>query len=265
MSHDFPQLHWSADRLVLNGWTFRLEHTRSDDWDGGEHFRFFKLKGLVDQFIALFEARPDFRPKNILDLGTFDGGSAAFWYELFRPAKLISLDIRDGETTDYFRRYVESRGAEEKCKILWRIDQSDKRRLREIASTEFDGPIDLVIDDASHFYRPSRASFEALFPLVAPRGLYIIEDCAWGHWADFAPPDPAWSREVPLTRFVVELIEAVGTSRAMVEEVIVKQGLAAVERGVGDSSAAKEFDLDAIIYRRPRRATWLSRLSGGKR
>ena len=37
-------------------------------------------------------------------------------------------------------------------------------------------PLDLVIDDASHLYGPTMASFEVLFPRLRPGGLYVIED-----------------------------------------------------------------------------------------
>ena len=37
-------------------------------------------------------------------------------------------------------------------------------------------PLDLVLDDASHALDPTRASFEVLFPRLAPGGLYAIED-----------------------------------------------------------------------------------------
>ena len=38
-----------------------------------------------------------------------------------------------------------------------------------------------MIDDASHLYEPSLASFETLFPLLRPGGTYIIEDWKWEH------------------------------------------------------------------------------------
>jgi hypothetical protein len=40
------------------------------------------------------------------------------------------------------------------------VDQANARRLAEIAGEAFGGqPIDLVMDDCSHRYQPSRASF----------------------------------------------------------------------------------------------------------
>jgi hypothetical protein len=70
---------------------------------------------------------------------------------------------------------VKSRNFDGRIKTYWKTDQADKTRLRTIVETEFDGPLDLLIDDASHLYRQTRASFEALFPLLVPGGLSIIE------------------------------------------------------------------------------------------
>jgi hypothetical protein len=36
--------------------------------------------------------------------------------------------------------------------------------------------LDLVIDDASHLLGPTRSSFNVLFPLLRPGGVYVIED-----------------------------------------------------------------------------------------
>ncbi len=78
----------------------------------------------------------------------------------------------------------------ERLKPFWAVDQQDSARLREIWQTEFRAPLDLVIDDASHLYGPTKTSFETLFPLLRPGGLYIIEDWAWGHWKEFLAPEP---------------------------------------------------------------------------
>jgi len=73
----FNHLVWLPDRMVLDELVFRLEHTRSDEWDGGEHFRFYKTKELVDQYEAFFSRRPVVGPR-LLELGIFDGGSTVF-------------------------------------------------------------------------------------------------------------------------------------------------------------------------------------------
>jgi hypothetical protein len=98
---------------------------------------------------------------------------------------------------------------------------------------EFDRPLDLVIDDASHLYEATKASFEILFPLIEPGGLYIIEDWAWAHWREFKSPTHPWASEVPLTTLVCQLVEVAGSSPAAVGNVTVYEGFTVIERGPG--------------------------------
>ena len=247
----FNQLVWLPDRMVLDKLVFRLEHFRSDEWDGGEHFRFYKIKELVDQYEAFFSRRADCRPARLLELGIFDGGSTVFWYELLRPRKHVAVDIQEQTDIPYFRRYVKSRGLQRRIKTCWGIDQADKARLRAVVGTELDGRLDMVIDDASHLYGPTRASFEALFPLCVPGGLYIIEDWAWDHWPQFSAASHPWADEERLTRLVIELIEATGTSRQLISNIAVYQGFVVIERGPQSLENPAAFDLDDHIVRRP--------------
>jgi len=66
---------WGAEQQVL-----RLQHFKNDNtWDLGEnHFVFFKVQELVDRYRAFFARRPAFRPRNVLELGIWDGDSAVF-------------------------------------------------------------------------------------------------------------------------------------------------------------------------------------------
>ncbi len=241
----FEGLEWHDDRMLLNGWIYRIEHHRRDDWEGGDHFRFFKIKGLVDAYEAFFRTHP-LQPRNVLELGMWDGGSLAFWSEIFSPERLVGVDIEQREDSTYFRRYLEERGLRSRISTYWNTDQADGAALRTIVSRELDGPLDLVFDDASHLYGPTRASFEALFPLLKPGGLYIIEDWAWRHWEAFSPPRE-WSNHEPPTRLAFELTEAVGTGRGLLQSLSVHQGFLVIERGPLPHSGP--LRLDDLIFR----------------
>lgn len=247
----FDRSRWFADRMLLDDLVFRLEHYRSGTWDGGDHFRFYKIKELVDQYAVHFRRHPGYQPKRILELGIFDGGSVAFWHELFRPEKHVAVDLIDRKDSPYFQRYLASRDLSGRIATFWNTNQADQRRLRSIIASEFDGPIDLVIDDASHLYSPTLATFEAVFPLMSPGGIYIIEDWAWGHWPEFAGPDHAWARETPPTRLVVQLIEAAGTSSELIASIDVCRGFVAVERGPQVVADPESFTLEGGVFRRP--------------
>jgi len=243
----FEAAQWQPDRMLLNGWVYRIEHTRKDDWDPAQdHFRFYKLRPLVDAYERFF-SRYGGRFERVLELGLWDGGSLAFWFDALRPRKMVGVDIEARSDSAYFRRFVDEQKLHERVSTHWRTDQADGAALRRIVAREFDGPLDLVFDDASHLYAPTKSSFETLFPLLRPGGLYIIEDWAWKHWAAFALPRQ-WSPNANPTRLVVELAEAAGTDADVVAALHVHQGFVAVERGA--RALASPFRLDEHIHRR---------------
>lgn len=249
LQNPFDRLIWKSDDcMLLNDLVFRVMHHNTGPWAGGEHFIFYKIKELLDQYGHYFKRCPDFRPINLLELGIFDGGSIAFWHELFNPVKHVALDLMEAGDGPYFRKYVNSRGLEEHIRTYWKTDQADKARLFEIVAAEFSSPLELVIDDASHIYEPTLASFEALFPLMAPGGLYIIEDWAWGHWREGLSSD--WDEVRPLTPLAVQLIEATGTWTRLIADIAVYQGFIVVERGSEVIQEPRQFRLEDYIYRR---------------
>jgi hypothetical protein len=249
----FEQLIWRDDRMLLGDLVFRLQHTKSDAWELGDQcFIFYKIKPLVDQYERFWSARPDFLPHHVFELGMWDGGSVAFWFELFQPRKHVGLDFAQRGDSPYFRRYVASRGLDQRIATCWGVDQADAARIQAIVRKEFDGPLDLILDDASHMYGPTKASFETLFPLLRPGGLYIIEDWAWAHWKEFQTPNHPWAAEPALTRLIFELIAAAGSSAEVIASLEVFQGFVAIERGALQLPEHEQFKLERFISNRPR-------------
>ncbi|MCB0164753.1 MAG: class I SAM-dependent methyltransferase [Anaerolineae bacterium] len=251
----FKRLIWKQDRVLLDDLVFRLQHYKSDNWElGDECFIFFKIKHLIDQYAHFWGTRNDFKPKNILELGMFDGGSVAFWFEYFKPEKHVGVDIQQKQDSSYFRKYIQNKALQDRISTFWSTNQGDSKRLRQIVNQEFSGPLDLVIDDASHMYDLTRQSFLTLFPLLRPGGLYVIEDWAWGHWQEFIKPDHPWSQKTPLTQLIIELVEATGstqgnwTEQAVVSNLAVYQGFVVVEKGKRDL-AETDFELEDYINR----------------
>jgi hypothetical protein len=245
----FEQLDWQPDRLLLDGLVFRLQQVDSPNWELGEEcFRFYKLKSLVDEY-ARFWRHTDFRPRSILELGMWDGGSVAFWNLCFSPEMHVGADIQDRDDSEYFRRFVESRDASDRVKTHWRVDQADSMTMRSIVDGDMGGSLDLVLDDASHRYAATKASFETIFPRLRPGGLYIIEDWAWGHWRAFQSPDHALAKEQSLTDLVRELTEVVGSTVDVISDLTIYHGFAVVQRG--DASLEDDFRLERNITSRP--------------
>ncbi|MDD5165095.1 MAG: class I SAM-dependent methyltransferase [Candidatus Pacebacteria bacterium] len=119
-------------------------------------------------YAAYFEALRD-KPITILEIGIANGHSLLTWKEYFIKAKLVGADIEDCKELEQERIYTE------------KGDQSDPAFLAMINKKH--GPFDIIIDDGSHRNPDMKASFDCLFPLLKPDGIYVVEDlhmCYWG-------------------------------------------------------------------------------------
>ena len=217
----FDEMVWEPGHLHWHGLSFSLDPKDP----GATELVLWKTPALAAQYEA-FWAREAGRVERVFELGLWKGGSMAFWAEAFRPTRMVGVDKSLGSVSAAFDHYIAERT--DRLRVYWGVDQGDPERLQALVATEFDGPLDLVIDDASHLYTLTLSSLETLLPRLRPGGLYIIEDWAWYHW-------PKWQEtfagHVPLTRLVTELIEAVGTGQGVIADVSVYQGFAAVRRG----------------------------------
>lgn len=257
---DRDELAWTeGDRgFTLRGWNFATVHGGAPSgWVPGENcFLFYKTRALVDQYLHFFHgpARAA-RTTNVVELGLWDGGSVPFWFEALKPAKHVGIDIQTRRDTAYFEKYVSQDDRRERIETHWGTSQDDAQRLGAVVDAAFDGDfIDVVIDDASHLYEPSRASLEILLPRVRPGGYYILEDWAWSHWPAL---QENFAGHRPLDRLVFDAIEAMGsTSHRVIVDVHLCSGFAAFRRGWTPAAELGEFRLDRFIHRHPRESAW---------
>lgn len=113
------------------------------------------------------------RPLRFLEIGVLAGGSMHMWREFFgQTATIFGIDINP-ECAGYG-------GTAGQVRIG---SQADPEFLRTVV-TEMGG-VDIVLDDGSHVASHQRASFDALFPLLADGGLYVIEDLHSSCWPDY--------------------------------------------------------------------------------
>jgi SAM-dependent methyltransferase len=246
----FEAIVWQEDRMLYSGLVFRFQHYKSESWElGDECFVFYKVKQLVSQYDHFFSSR-EFQCQRFFELGLWEGGSLPFWFEAFKPIKIVGIDLADKRDSGYFQRYVIQRDLQNRVKTYWRVNQADSHRLKQIVAEEFDDSLDLILDDASHVYDATLSSFQTLFQYLRPGGLYIIEDWAWEHWPDCTGPNSPLAQCKGLTDLISQMIEAVGTSEKLIKSVTVYQGFAVIERNA--ASIAPNFELANQIERRPK-------------
>jgi predicted O-methyltransferase YrrM len=120
-------------------------------------------------------------PRVVVELGIRRGGGSALLHAVYEPELLIGIELASESAAD-LSSYIAKHHLEEIVKPYYGVDQADRLSVIKIMTNELRGrSIDLVVDDASHLLGPTRQSFEMIFPLVRPGGLYIIEDWNWDH------------------------------------------------------------------------------------
>ena len=198
---------------MLGGLRFGLNlgrpETRSPSSD--EEFCLVKSREFVEMYGRLEREKP----QHVLELGIYQGGSLVFFERLFRPERIVGIEL---STTPIpaLDRYIE-RGSV--IRTYMGTSQDDGRRLDEILSHEFPHGIDLIVDDASHLYQPSRRSFEICFPYLKPGGVYVLEDWPWSLHSD----TPIARRGPQLPTLVCEWAVSVASSGAIAELTVLPQ------------------------------------------
>lgn len=102
------------------------------------------------------------------------GASLKMWAEFFPHGSIVGIDNHLKQLNVPPRVHV------------YRCDQNDKTGLESII--EKHGMPDIIIDDASHINKLTIESFNILFPLLKPGGIYVVEDIE-SSWC----PETGWA------------------------------------------------------------------------
>lgn len=118
------------------------------------------------------------RPLNVLEIGVggyensdLGGGSLKMWKSYFRKSRIVGIDLYDKT------HFSEDRIDVRQC------DQTDQEGLTRLCN-EYGG-FDIIIDDGSHLNQHVIQTFEILFPLLRPEGIYVAEDLQTAYWPSY--------------------------------------------------------------------------------
>jgi hypothetical protein len=192
--------------------------------------------------------------QDFLELGIMRGGSCGLFEALYRPQNHMALDVyRHGaDGLDELKATVTADGR--RFRAHFDLSQADIPRilsewkaLSGQASPEFD----VIVDDASHAYELSLASFNGLFPHLRAGGVYVIEDWGWAHWpGPWQDPSHAEYKSPALSNLPIHCLIATTGGGDTISQVITTPNQSFVFRG---SSTIKEpFDIRAGIVSRGR-------------
>jgi predicted O-methyltransferase YrrM len=237
--------HIGGTTFVVDGVEFVTAWERRPSIAGS--FTLLKSDQMVESYRELLARFPDPR---IVELGILQGGSVALLALVARPRKLVAIEL-DETPVEPLLDLIRERGWEGSVRPYFGVDQADRERVAAIVAGDFGGePLDLVVDDASHVYGPSVASFEVLFPLLRPGGAYVIEDWAGQDVMASAmakalqdPDSPMHEgirnelaqrpRRVPLSRMAIELTLASAQSSETIAGLTIDRHWVVVHRGGG--------------------------------
>jgi hypothetical protein len=185
-----------------------------------------------------------FSPRSILELGIFQGGSYVFFDKLFKPQRISAVEL-SREPIAPLLSYCQE---QPNRFVHFGISQSDRNELGRIVRDELSNELDLVIDDASHSYAHTKASFEFLFPLLSADGLYVIEDWSWAHAERYQPPDGLAVNQPALTNLLFEQIMLLGSTNA-IAEIRVSRPLYLLRKGRTQMNTDDSSIFDQILNR----------------
>lgn len=169
------------------------------------------------------------RVKCVLELGVWQGGMSMLLPLLSEEIGYLGVDLSAPiEALETIRK--SNPRIADKTRFLFRTSQDDANLPTEV-SRHFNGqPLDLIMDDASHLYAPTKRAFENLFGLLKPGGRYVVEDWAWAHWPGFVVPE-GWRATPALSTFLFELTMLCASSAGLIDRIEVEPGKFTVLRG----------------------------------
>ena len=180
-----------------------------------------------------------------LDCGTDKAtmhGYTRYYNELLatwrhKPLTLVEIGVDGGESIKMWSQYFTSPDT-----TIYGVDIHDKKGdlgrgkfvLGDATQPNFihdlvnlTGPIDIVVDDGSHFSGQQKDSLRLLWPHLKSGGMYIVEDCHSSYKYPWTTPE-----EVSFVGSMMEWIDSV------------------MEKGAGDFGVPTESAIEEIVFRK---------------
>jgi SAM-dependent methyltransferase len=248
-----PALTWISDsECNVRGRKVIVIHSDFDsNRTDADRIILLKDKRFFDRYVTLLNGH---EPQSVLEIGIFEGGSVILFAEMWPNARVVGVDLRAKSTA--VQAHLESLGFANRVSLNYEVSQDNGPEMNRILIQDFGAmKIDLVIDDASHLYTPTRGAFNIAFPYVAVGGWYVIEDWGWAHWRDWQTKQQ-WSTLPALSNLIFELVMANASSPGVIAQVQVNQNFVAVQRGK-DPLPASDDILSGLYVARGKALTLL--------
>jgi phytanoyl-CoA hydroxylase len=246
-------LRWSKDGTLceVNGARLRsvtanfLAHKTT-----AEEIVILKSRRILEDYLSRFAGA-----KNVFEFGVYEGGSPALFAAALEVDRYVGIELN--KDCPAFEEWRSQHEWGKRISLHYGVSQDDGERIPNILREEFAGrPLDVIIDDASHQYAPTRRAFELAFPYLRPGGVYAIEDWGWAHWGgEEWQRALQWSDREALSYLIFELTMASASSAYMISRVDVDGPVAYITKG-RNASIGGELSLDKLYQSQGRRLTF---------
>lgn len=245
-----PRPEWLSDNtFVIDGLKFFCTTTDYTVKTTEQRIVLLKPRTFIDGYLDLIER---IQPKNVLEFGIWQGGSAMFLAAAGGLDRLVGIELHP--PSEVLNRILGRHPVGNRIGLHFNTSQDDTKAVRSIIKREFGSkPLDIIVDDASHLYHQTKAAFEASFGYLRPHGVYVIEDWGWAHWPDWQRADHQWHDEDALTNLLFDLTMVIGANNHLISKIEVVGGaMVIITRGPGLPYGEK-LDLSKLAVARGRR------------
>lgn len=221
----FDVLQWLDDSsFTIDRVKFTLDYKLggSKRASGADDFTMMKAPNFLTEYLALQGQGI----RKILELGVYQGGSFVFLDKLLKPDAISAIELQP-TPIPALDRYIMANTS--RCRMHYGTSQGDVAALERIVAADFGGEIDLVVDDASHFYELTKQSFAVLFPKLRAGGIYIIEDWMWSFEPSYQDPGHHWYGQPSLANILLDLAEELSINNS-VEKVSIGREMIVIKK-----------------------------------
>ncbi len=142
------------------------------------------------EFDTLLHIYADKKPKRVLEIGTYHGGTLFHWLSTHAPDVVVAVDSYQ---TGVDNRHLFAEWAAEHESMLVTV-QGDSMNPDTIAAAAEHAPFDWVWIDAGHFEHEAQADWDNYGSLCAPGGIVCLHDILTHPSHPAIEVEPVWRR-----------------------------------------------------------------------
>jgi predicted O-methyltransferase YrrM len=164
---------------------------------------------IISEITALLQIVQESKPKVIVEIGTYSGGTLFLFDRIANPEKIISIDLPEGPFGGgypfWMVPFFKSLGRKPGIQLI-RADSHCEETLGKLKTLLKGGEVDFLFIDGDHTYPGVKQDFYMYSPLVRKGGIVALHDIVIHDPKTGCEVDRFWN-EVKLGHRNVEIVE----------------------------------------------------------